>query len=270
MNPQARSGGLPPRAAPEAMPASAARWFVPLRDAGAATRLRIFMFPFAGGGPSSLRGYAAAWPDDMQPYAAQLPGRERRIQEPPLRRAADAVPALAQAVAREFDARPFVLLGHSLGAVLAFETARVLQAMGGPPPARLVVSGFAPGQRNAQPYHRLPDAGFMAALKQLGGTPAEVLHHPALMALMLPTLRADFEMAETFDFPQGPCLHCPIVALAGEDDPEAPPAAMPGWAGLTDGACSVHPVAGSHFFFIERIGEVVDIVSRALDAVPAK
>jgi medium-chain acyl-[acyl-carrier-protein] hydrolase len=227
--------------------------------------LRVFMFPFAGGGPTALRAYGSAWPAGVAVYAAQMPGRERRIAEPPLRRASEAAGALAQAL-EEADDRPFVLCGHSLGAALAHATARSLQSNGGPQPLRLMVSGFALGAPpRADPYHRLPDPEFIGALHALGGTPPEVLQNRTLMAMLLPTLRADFEMAETYVPEPGPSLRCPITVLAGLRDPEAPPAAMAGWTHATEASCTTHALDGGHFFFTERVDEVVRVAWATLN-----
>ena len=245
-----------------------APWFVPLRAGSAQPRLRLFMFPFAGGGPAALRAYGGAWPADIDPFAAQLPGRERRIREPLMHRASDAAQALADALGGAAHDLPFLLFGHSMGAVLAFETARRLQARGAPLPLRLVVSGFALGRpRDEAPWHRRPDAEFTAALQALGGTTADVLQHQALMELMLPTLRADFEIAETYHPPAGPRLRCGITALAGDADPEAPPGAMHAWGRETDAGFETHLLHGGHFFITERVDEIVKIVCRATATV---
>ena len=150
---------------------------------------------------------------------------------------------------------------------MAYATARALQAGGGPQPLRLVVSGFAlDTSPRADAYHRRPDHEFIAALHALGGTRPEVLQDKSLMAMLLPTLRADFEMAETYVPEPGPRLRCPITALAGLRDVEAPPAAMAAWAAVTEAGCTMHALDGGHFFFTERVDEVVRVAWATLHA----
>jgi medium-chain acyl-[acyl-carrier-protein] hydrolase len=128
--------------------------------------------------------------------------------------------------------RPFVMFGHSLGALTAFEVVRRLRSTGRPLPAHLVVSGrCAPHVRNKQPeLHRAPDGEFLQAMHRLFGMPTELLNDSVLMALSMPALRADFELMETWRYrPEAP-LEMPITAIGGCSDPTLPYSDMEGGA----------------------------------------
>jgi medium-chain acyl-[acyl-carrier-protein] hydrolase len=155
----------------------------------------------------------------------------------------------ARALRPLFD-KPFAFFGHSMGAVLAFEIARLLRAESGPPPAHLFASGRQAPQlpHAAAPTYDLPDDKFIAELRRLKGTPAEVLEQPELMQLMLPLLRADFEAVETYEYREGAPLDVPISVYGGVGDAEVSRAELDGWCRQTSGPCVVRLFPGDHFF----------------------
>src|SRR3954453_3800140 len=189
------------------------------RAAESSPRLRLFCFPYAGGSAQVFRTWSEALPADVEVCAVQLPGRERRSSETPIRRAALAVEMLASALSRYLD-KTFAMFGHSMGAMLAYEVARRLSAEFGCAPDHLFVSGHRaphlPSRR--RPLHHLADDAFIAGVRALNGTPREVFEHPELVELLLPMLRADFELLETYVELPGPRLSCPITALGGNAD----------------------------------------------------
>src|SRR5207344_936510 len=107
----------------------------------------------------------------------------------------------ADALTPLFDV-PFALFGHSMGALAAFEMARELRRRRGPKPVRLLVSGArAPQRPNPDPPLRhLADREFLDEVKRrYDGIPGAVLENPELVELLLPCLRADFHLVETYD-----------------------------------------------------------------------
>ncbi|MFH1556307.1 MAG: thioesterase domain-containing protein [Pseudomonadota bacterium] len=250
--PAARSAGYaarPPGCAswPEARDAQSRKW-LPYAETGTAQSHRLFCLPFAGGGASSfmgLRRNAPAWLD-VQPV--QLPGRESRTAEPPLRSVEDVVTALVEALRPWLD-RPFALLGYSLGARIARALILRLRREDLPLPHILFLAAHrapnAPSRR--PPLHMLPSDAFWARLASYNGTPSEVLANQELRDLLEPMLRADFEMAEGA-MPAATPLPCPVVAFAGTEDPFAGPQDMAGWALETRGDFELVTVEGAHFF----------------------
>ena len=211
-------------------------------------RAQLFLLPHAGGGAPAYRLWPGLFPLDVEVLPVLLPGRDRRFGEPAIDRMERLLDGLAPAVAATID-RPYVVFGHSMGACIAHALAGRLQAECVPPPALLVVSGRnAPSLPRATPsLHDRPDDEFMAGLRRLGGTPPEVLDNRELMDLVMPTLRADFALANTY-VPAAEPLATPILAIGGVDDPETTPAGLAAWAGCTTAATRVEILPGGHFF----------------------
>lgn len=229
-------------------------------------RLRLFCVPYAGGSASAYRGWGDGLPASVEVCAVQLPGRETRYGEPLLTDARTAAAALAQAITPLLD-RPFAFFGHSLGALVAWETVLALgRQRGGPAPAALLVSGHrAPHlPREQRPIHALPDDLFVDELRRLDGTPAEVFEDPELMALVLPQLRADFQMAETYEPAPTPPLSCPVVALGGSDDDRTPREALEAWRQSTTGPFDVRVFPGHHFYLHAQRAPLLAVVARHL------
>ena len=215
----------------------------------AQAKLRLFCFPYAGGTATIFR----AWPDSLPPTIevcpVHLPGRGKRLREPPFTHYQSLVQAIAEGLHPYLD-QPFALFGHSLGAMLSFELARHLRRMRLPQPQHLFVSGRrAPQVVNSEPpTHDLPEAQFVAALRKLNGTPAEALEHPELMQLMLPLLRADFEVCDTYTYVSEEPLAIPITAYGGLFDTGVLREQVEGWRQQTTASFTLRMLPGDHFF----------------------
>lgn len=244
------------------------RWFPtagdrPERD------LALFCLPYAGGSSSAFRGWTAElrrWADVLP---AQLPGREVRITEPPHVDVDTLTDALARAVGLR-GRRPYALYGHSMGARLAFEVIVNLRRRGLPLPVGLFVGGSRPPHRDVPLARiaRLPDEEFCARLVDLGGTPPGVLDEPELRELLLPILRADLALVESYAYRPVEPLPVPIVAFAGRDDSEAHACDMVGWSAHTSGPFELHTLPGDHFFLNSARGQLLGMLAGHLAARP--
>lgn len=242
-------------------------WFPMLRRVSPEC-LRLFCFPYAGGGTSVYGNWGQHLSDDVSLFGVQLPGRERRFREAPLDRAVEVVDRLCQEIIPFLDC-PCVFFGHSIGALLAYELTCRLQEQNRPLPAHLIVSGKAAPHRprSASPIHQLPDDEFIAELRTYAGTPEEVLRDRELMRLLLPTLRADFALAETYEFTSRAPLRCPITALGGQGDPWVCEDDLTAWRMLAAETFEWKLFDGDHFFLHDGrealVGEVDRIVRAA-------
>jgi medium-chain acyl-[acyl-carrier-protein] hydrolase len=247
-----------------AKPPARSLWFIPGRP-GVDPSLRLFCFPYAGGGAVIYRRWAESLPRSVEVLAVQPPGRGNRIREAPLLRVSAIVEALAAEVVPYLD-RPFAFFGHSLGALVAFELARRLRRERGVEPARLFVSGRrAPHVPGDEPVtHDLPATEFIAELRRLNGTPPEVLEHEELMELMIPLLRADFEVCETYKFEPGPPLTCPVTAFGGIEDRDVTREYIAAWREHTTGPFLMRMLPGDHFFIHSAEATLLQVVAREL------
>lgn len=227
-------------------------------------RLRLYCFPYAGSGAGVFR----TWSDGLDPRievrAIVPPGRERRFVEPALRSVPEMADGLLPTMLAELDP-PFALFGHSLGAMLAFETARRLSAAGRAPAHLMVSAARAPHQPNHGPeYHRLLDAEFLPAVSRLGGTPPELTEHEELAELMMPTLRADFTAAETYAQEPDRPLPCAITAFTGADDPIVSTAGVDAWSAHAGRSFRKHVLPGDHFFIATARDVLLELIEREL------
>lgn len=231
----------------------------------AGARLRLFFFPFAGGGAAAYRPFCAALPGDIEPWLIHLPGREQRMREQPFSRASTLVAALADAIEAPLDA-PFAFFGHSMGARLAFELARERRRRKKPGPSHLLVSGRrAPHTREpVPPLHSLPEAELITVIRRMGGTPDAVLREPELLALLLPGIRADLAVNEVEPFVPAPPLSCPIAAFGGVDDERATTIELDAWREHTTGAFTRELLPGGHFFLLTERAAMLRAIERAL------
>lgn len=239
--------------------------------------LRLFCFGYAGGDASAFHAWQADLGPEIQVCAVRLPGRGSRFCEAPYTSLAAPVPVIAAEVTAD-RSTPFWFLGHSMGALLAFEVARHLAASHLPQPAGLIASGCeAPARRRSRRLRAdLDDDALIEVLGEFNGVPAEVLQHRELMQMLLPTIRADLTMVETYSYAPGPRLGMPVEVLAGRADPHVSSGALTGWADETAGPCSVHWFDGDHFFINSERDAVIRHVrglllpaSRRLAAVGA-
>lgn len=228
---------------------------------------RLIVAPHAGAGALSYRPFGQALAGRAEVWALTPPGREARLGEPALREWAPWLDGAAAALSEVGAERPWVLWGHSLGALAGAHLAARL-AGGVAAPTHFVASGARPpfAVRWDDP-DQLDDAALLARLRDLDGTPAEVLASDELMALLLPTLRADFKLAATYNAPAVGAWPGPLTVFASLDDSAAPHAEAAGWAPVAQGPFTLALFPGGHFFPFDGPRGVSTAVLAALERV---
>jgi surfactin synthase thioesterase subunit len=225
-------------------------WLGPM-NSGNDGRLPIFCLPYAGGGSAMFYQWQRRMSADFQVLPVRLPGREARILEPSYHSVPELVSALAPAII-PFLHFPYALFGHSMGGLLAFELVRELRRRGFKEPVRLFISA-APAPQNPLPdgpTGHLSDSAFIIEVKRrYGGIPAQVLENPELLNLILPCLRADFQMIESYQYHEAPPLSCPIACYGGSTDSRTNAGQLEGWRCHTRSEFCMRFFPGDHFFF---------------------
>ncbi|HEV2765620.1 MAG TPA: alpha/beta fold hydrolase [Pyrinomonadaceae bacterium] len=231
-------------------------------------RLRLFCFPYAGGGAQIYRNWQAGLPSEIEVCPVQLPGRGSRLKE----QGFTSLPALTEELKRVIRPhldKPFAFFGHSMGGMITFELARSLREASAPQPVHLFIAGRRAPQVSVEEEvtYNLPEEEFKERLRDIKGTPDEVLDHPELMQMMLPLLRADFELVETYEYQPGRLLDCPVSAYGGLEDVDVPGEQLGEWREETTGAFNQRMFPGGHFYLHaarERLLQMVSLDLRAL------
>jgi len=217
----------------------------------------LVCLPYAGGGASIYRAWKRSPPPGIEICPLQLPGREGRLREAPHRRVETLVAEILPAL-RPLSGRPFALFGHSMGALIGYELAHRLSALGSPP-AHLFVSASRPpaAPRRLPVVHTLSHRDFVEMLRGMEGTPGPVLEHQELMELLVPTLRADFELCETYAPPDRPPLALPLTAFGGTHDPQVSREDLEGWGRYTEARFEAVSLPAGHFFLDEQAAPIL-------------
>lgn len=223
-----------------------------------AAAMRLVCLPYAGAGAATYAGWSVPGDLPVEVWAVQPPGRENRWGEEPARRAGPVVDAVVAELAPLLD-RPVVLFGHSMGALLAFEVARRLRAQRHQEPAHLFLSAFRAADLPPwrPPASTLPDDALLRRVDEMMGPARNVVRDRNLLVAMIPTLRVDLELCETYTYVAQAPLAVPMTCFAAVDDPEVRVDEMAGWQRHTSGAFRLHTFTGGHLFLRDQEPEVL-------------
>jgi medium-chain acyl-[acyl-carrier-protein] hydrolase len=232
------------------------------------TKLQLFCLPYAGGGSLAFRGWQSHFtPHNIALCPIQLPGRENRLDHPPYRSLTQLIPDLASVLASTLQQNPlpYAFLGYSMGSLIAFELIKYTASHHfSLPKASIVAAANPPHWQNKAPnLHSLPDPALIAELKKFKGTPNAVLQNPELMALLLPLLRSDFQLLETYCYQPAAPLPLPILALGGEFDETVSVEALQQWQQHAL-QFTFQTFSGHHFFIHSHQAELIQSVLRFL------
>jgi surfactin synthase thioesterase subunit len=236
------------------------RGYHPGQGAGA----RLICFPHAGGSASAFLPLSRLLSPEVDVQAVQYPGRQDRRAERPIGTLTDLALASFAALRARADDRPLALFGHSMGALVAFEVARLLEREGGGPPAHLFVSGRrAPSSGRFGGGHPRDDAEIIAHLRKLDGTDARLLEDEEIVRMILPALRADYAAVGSYER-TGARVSCPITALTADADPQVTPGDADAWRDHTRGEFDLRVFRGGHFYLFQHLQEIGDLITGLL------
>ena len=227
----------------------------------------LFCLPSAGAGSNIYSTWSAALAPRVRIRPVTLPGRERLFSEPPLRDCASLIARLVPDIASQID-RPYAMFGHSMGALVCFELAYALRQAGHPEPACLVLSGYPAPQvpRRRPPLHEAPDDQIMAMVRHSGGVPDDLLANRDYCDFLLPVMRADLAVVETYRYTPRPPLSCPMIAVGGDDDDVCPREELEPWRELTTGPFRLRIFPGRHFHLFEQRQPFLDFLRETLSS----
>jgi surfactin synthase thioesterase subunit len=225
-------------------------------------RVRLVCLPHAGGTATSFARWSTLFPPTVELLAVQYPGRQERHHEPHVEDIMRMAPPIADELAAGDDL-PIALFGHSMGAVVAFEVARRLEA-GGVRPVWLFPSGRpAPGPHHGDIGHR-DDESLLAEMREFNATDERLLGDEEIRALILRTMRSDFKAMDTYRYEPGAPLSCPVTALTGDADTRVSHADAAAWERHTTGAFEVRTFPGGHFYLRENLTALIHLIGLRL------
>lgn len=230
--------------------------------------LRLFCFPYSGAAASIFYSWSNMLPDSIEVCPVQYPGHGTRIGEPLVLDLEELVENAVDALLPFLD-KPFAFFGHSMGALIAFEFTRKLRNQGQEKPVYLFVSGHnAPQLPDEQEQlHKLPENEFIERVRKLNGTPEDVLQNDELRELVIPILRADFQVSETYKYTIEPPLECPICACGGLEDPYTNREGLEAWKEQTSSHATTRLFPGDHFYLGGSKAMLLQVIAREINRI---
>lgn len=240
------------------------KWLRPVRQNPGAT-VRLFCFHHAGVGATFYYPWAQALEPFAEVWCVQLPGREDRRGEPPVTDIRELTPILVDALVSHAT-MPYVLFGHSLGALISYSVSRRLQNMKHVrrPVAQFVSAMRAPSLAHTRvPLAKLDDEAFIEQINnRYGGLPEIFLKEPDLLQFFLPVIRADVSLLESFEYESGERFDWPLFVFGGLDDVQASGEMLNEWGKEAAGVFEVHEFPGGHFYLQQERAQVTERVQR--------
>jgi medium-chain acyl-[acyl-carrier-protein] hydrolase len=230
-------------------------------------KITLFCFPYAGGSAAAYNKWRQYLDKHIELFPVELAGRGKRIYDPLYQSIEEAVEDVYQRISPELSKGPYAIFGHSMGGIIAYEIAYRIRDNHLPAPLHLFFSGRgAPNvpDEEEEIWYNLPDDEFKEKIIELGGTPKEFFDHPELLEVLLPMLRSDFKIAETYqhDGEVKPLDHDITVFIGKEENVNADQ--MHGWREHSQQMCTLHYFAGEHFFIHEHTEKLVKIINKTL------
>jgi len=236
-------------------------------------KIRLICIPHGGGGSHVYKEWAEKLPDFIEVYALNFPGRGSRREENAICNMFELRDKIANVISQISD-KPYVMFGHSVGALVAYEVAKEIEKQGIMPPLRLILSAHkAPeDSKEDEPMYTLSDEDLMSKILELGLLPQNVLENKELLDFILPPLRADFEISETYEYEKSDALNIPITATFGKTDPLLNEQDIQKWEKYTNSEYKIKEYDGDHFYTVSKqdilFNDIVKELKQDLKALP--
>lgn len=229
-------------------------------------RFRLFCFPYAGGGGGIYKKWLPHLGNDVSVYPVILPGRERRFSEPPYVSLELLIDDFMEVIKPYLD-KPFAFFGHSMGALIAFEVTKRIEQNTNYKPKHLFISAKAAPhiEKSTQNKHLLSNTSLIEELRRMNGTDTAILENKELMDAMLPIIRADFQLLETYHYNPGYLINTPMTIFGGMNDEEVSHKKLVEWATLSRNKhFQLNLFRGDHFFIHENVSKIIKNINLIL------
>ena len=231
-------------------------------------KIKLFCIPYSGGSASVYYRWKRLLREEIILCPVELAGRGRRIREPFYETVAEACEDISTLILKELQpSEPYVIYGHSMGALLAFETYYALKAKGADEPEHIFFSGRkAPNDEGEKTeYYKLPEKEFLDVVLGYGGNTQEILQNRELLDMFVPILRADFKIAEVYDYqPHDGKILCDMTVVNGKSDLSVSAGDITMWSDFAGKQCSYQWIGGSHFFITDNCKDTAELINRVL------
>jgi medium-chain acyl-[acyl-carrier-protein] hydrolase len=243
------------------------RYLKKLPSSDPKTELRLFCFPYGGAGVSIFRDWYHALPKSIELCPVQLPGREERLSERPFTNMISLITELGEQLESYLD-KPYAFFGHSMGALISFELTRYIRRSKLLQPTYVFASGCSAPQtlKTSSPIFELPNSEFIEKLRQMKGTSESIIQNSELMELLLPLIKADFELCETYKYNHEPPLELPFYVFGGLEDLSVSKDSLVAWCNQTTSRVQLKMFPGEHFFILNYQQPIIEIIRKTLSA----
>ncbi len=229
---------------------------------------KLFCIPYSGGSSSVYYKWKRLLHPSVTLCPLELAGRGRRMKEPFYDTVAQAAEDISTMILAQLEpGEPYAIYGHSMGALLAYETYFALKARGAHEPEHMFFSGRkAPhDEMEKSEYYKLPEEEFLKVVFHYGGNTREIMGNRELLDLFVPILRADFKIAELYEYREHPNkIQCECTVVNGRSDPSISKSRVVLWSELIEGYCQYRWISGEHFFISENVEATAKLINEVL------
>lgn len=228
-------------------------------------KTQLFLLHFAGGNSYSFQFLKSFINKDIEFQAIELPGRGKRMGEQLIKTEREAVDDLLIQIRAKRNNLPFIIYGHSMGALLGFHLTAELEKCSDAP-SFLIVSGNA-GPRTGIKKDRylMDDFCLKEELRRMGGVPEEVLNNEDLFNFFLPVMKADFEIIENVKLTpeKHEKINTPIFAVMGTEEETIED--ISNWGNYTSAYLKELVLEGNHFFIHKHPAKIAAVINDCYD-----